>query len=53
VTASADGKVVGRKTSIENRIETSTGLVRDQCKYRLVVWDEKMEAAKNNQPAAR
>ena len=40
------------KEQIENGIKNSTGAVREQWKYRLAVWEEKMTAAKKDEAAA-
>ena len=40
------------KEQIENGIKNSTGAVREQWKYRLAVWQEKMAAAKRAEAAA-
>jgi hypothetical protein len=40
------------KEAIENGIKNSTGAVREQWKYRLAVWQEKMTAAKKDEAAA-
>jgi len=39
------------KAQIENEIKNSTGAVREQWKYRLAVWREKMAAAKKDEAA--
>jgi hypothetical protein len=41
------------KEAIESKIKNSTGAVREQWKYRLAVWEEKMAAAKNDETAAQ
>jgi hypothetical protein len=40
------------KEQIEARIKNSTGAVREQWKYRLAVWEEKMKTAKQTELAA-
>jgi hypothetical protein len=40
------------KEALENGIKNSTGAVREQWKYRLAVWQEKMTAAKKDEAAA-
>jgi hypothetical protein len=41
------------KEQIENGVKNSAGSVREQWKYRMAVWREKMAAAKKDQAAAR
>ena len=41
------------KEQIENGIKNSTGSVREQWKYRLAVWQEKMNAAKKEEAAVQ
>ena len=41
------------KTQIVYGIKTSTGAIREQWKYRLAVWAEKMKAAKQEEAAVR
>ena len=42
-----------KKALIENKIKNSTGAIREQRKYRLAVWQERIAAAKKDAAAAR